>query len=283
MKKLIAALLTFLNLATADALPVGNPWDARLLTTGVMCQSACDSCKGLWNAWSLRIGFYGDYVFNRHTQLDHRDDRASIHSTKIFTSAGLFILNFCDRFDVFGTVGGTSFKLETRAAVLGGTGANSRVFFETATHLSWSLGVRAAIWEWGCFGVGAEAQYFQTKPHPNFIRGEDDSPFYFSSHHRVKYQEWQAGLGISAKVPIGGECTALVPYAAVKWDRVHVRFDTPPATATFDTYTLFNLENERDWGYAVGLTLVGDNKASLCVEGRFADEQALFVNSQFRF
>ena len=92
MKKLVATLLVLLTTVCAYALPVGNLWDASLLSAGLLlsdqCQTSCDPCSNGFDALSLRIGFYGDYVFNRHTQINEKHRHESIHSTKLFTNAG---------------------------------------------------------------------------------------------------------------------------------------------------------------------------------------------------
>ena len=284
MKKLVAALFAFLTTLSAYALPVGNPWDASLLNCGVFLRGDCDALCSCWSdALSVRVGFYGDYVFNRHTQVRQGQRHDSIHSTKLFTNAGFAAFNFCDRLDLFATFGTTELQFETRARVLQGAGPNDIVRFETDTRFSWSLGLRGTIWEYGCLALGAEAQYFQARPHLNFIRGEVDNPFYFSGHERLKYKEWQVGLGVSYKVALNPCSTFLVPYAAVKWARVRAHFNYANAVALTDTYNLPNIENERTWGLALGLTLVGCRKASVTVEGRFFDENAVYANTQFRF
>ena len=284
MKKLVVTLIALLTTVSAYALPIGNPWDASLLNCGVFLRGHCgDSCSHWSDALSVRVGFYGDYVFNRHTQAHQRHRYDSIHSTKLFTNAGFAALNFCERLDLFATFGATEFQFETRARVLQGAGPNNIVRFETDTRFSWSLGLRGTIWQCGCLGVGAEAQYFQARPHLNFIRGEVDNPFYFSSRERLKYKEWQFGLGVSYKVALAPCSTSLVPYAAVKWARARAHLGHANAAALTDTYNLPNLENERDWGLALGLTLVGCSKASVTVEGRFFDENAVYANTQFRF
>ncbi|MCH9704411.1 MAG: hypothetical protein K0U13_06450, partial [Chlamydiae bacterium] len=48
-------------------------------------------------------------------------------------------------------------------------------------------------------------------------------------------------------------------------------------------FRLFNMENERNWGWAFGMTLLGDRKWTLTGEVRFVDETAAHVNTQFRF
>ncbi len=55
------------------ALPIGNPSEASLCTQGVFfggsnCNT-CDPCFCWFDAWSLRLGYYGDFVFNRNLRL----------------------------------------------------------------------------------------------------------------------------------------------------------------------------------------------------------------------
>ncbi len=289
MKKSAATLLALLTSLTLHALPIGNPWDATFLKKGLFLERYpipfLKSCNASWN---LRVGFYGDYVFNRRTEVDVRERRDSIHSTKIFTNAGFLALNFCNHLDLFTTLGATGLQFETRANVVGVALPsvlfhNDPVWFDTDTRFSWSVGLRGTLWERKCFILGAEAQYFHTSPHLNFIRGEEDDPFYFSSHSHARYQEWQIGFAASYRVNIISTSTALVPYIGVKWDRVHLTFDHAVAVTESAIYTLPNLQNQQSWGYAVGLTLLGGEKATVTVEGRFANEEAVYVNSQFRF
>ena len=115
MKKLFATLLTVMACSAAHALPVGNPSDASLLCDGLLweghCGDPCDPCLSWSDAFSIRVGFYGDYVFNRHLKGDHRI-RKQIDHTKLITNAALITANFWDRFDVFTTLGATKLFME---------------------------------------------------------------------------------------------------------------------------------------------------------------------------
>lgn len=279
MKKLFMSMISLLACGAAFALPVGNPSDASLLCDGLVweghCGDPCDPCLTWCDLWSVRVGFYGDYVFNRHMEVDNRGaNHPDIEHAEIYTNAALIAFNMYDRFDVFATVGASNLRLETNASAFHGTAA-SRFVLETQTDFSWSVGLRATIWECGCTSLGAEAQYFYTRPDISYVDVGYTQGNYPDGLLEAKYQEWQLGVGVSHRINM------FVPYVAVKWGRATLDLDE--AHLTVPTVTLYDAESKKDWGYAVGVSLVDCEKASLTVEGRFADEKALHVNGQIRF
>nr|ADB92449.1 major outer membrane protein [Chlamydia pecorum]ADB92450.1 major outer membrane protein [Chlamydia pecorum] len=144
MKKLLkSAFLSaafFAGNASLHALPVGNPAEPSLLIDGTiwegMSGDPCDPCATWCDAISLRVGFYGDYVFDRVLKTDvpkmfsmgtaptsannapttsnaksDRDNPAygkHMHDAEWFTNAGYIALNIWDRFDIFCSLGATS-------------------------------------------------------------------------------------------------------------------------------------------------------------------------------
>ncbi|AGW39406.1 major outer membrane protein (MOMP) [Chlamydia pecorum] len=143
MKKLLkSAFLSaafFAGHASLHALPVGNPAEPSLLIDGTiwegMSGDPCDPCATWCDAISLRVGFYGDYVFDRVLKTDvpqkfsmgpiptsstspedsailtERNNAAygkHMHDAELFTNAGYIALNIWDRFDIFCTLGATS-------------------------------------------------------------------------------------------------------------------------------------------------------------------------------
>lgn len=142
MKKLLkSAFLSaafFAGHASLHALPVGNPAEPSLLIDGTIWEGMpgdpCDPCATWCDAISLRVGFYGDYVFDRVLKTDvpkmfsmgaaptgsstvspnqaqERDNPAyntHMHDAEWFTNAGYIALNIWDRFDIFCTLGATS-------------------------------------------------------------------------------------------------------------------------------------------------------------------------------
>ena len=295
MKKLFLTALTILTSGAAFALPVGNPADASLLCDGICweghCGDMCDPCLTWCDAFSVRFGFYGDYVFNRNLELDGHGDR-DVQKTSLTTNAAYFAGNFYDRLDVFVTLGTTSLSLEGNTAIWATQGtavANNQVApdvfnIDTESAFSWSAGLRGTLWECGCTTVGAEFQYMQTNPNLNsgWTAIQYDNPNDISA----RYKEWQFGLGISYRINF------LVPYAAVKvagakYDLGNVANPfvslNSAGTANATNTVLFDLKSGNTWGYAFGVTLIDCEKMSLTGEARFGDERAFHFNGQIRF
>jgi major outer membrane protein len=280
--KQIAAVLTFFVLsAIGYALPIGNPWEASLMRDGLFregcCTSFCD--PSTWcNAWSFRIGFYGDYVYNHRMEIDRSHQRDNIHETEIWTNSGYLAFNMFDRFDLFATLGTTQLEINTPRKSFGGTGINDYVAIQSDTGFSWSIGIRAALWEFGSLGIGAEAQYFSACSDINFVKEENADPDYRDGDN-LKFQEWQLGFGAAYRINIASCTTALVPYIGIKWGRGWIDLGKIQS----GELTIYDLRSERSIGYACGITLLGSNKASVTAEARYVDEKALYVNGQFRF
>lgn len=284
MKKLIMTMLTVLACGATYALPVGNPSDASLLCDGLIweghCGDPCDPCLSWCEAISMRFGFYGDYVFNRHLELEDNGG-GDIEQTQIFTNAGYLALNIWDRLDVFATLGATNLKFNTNLADFTGipVSRDNRLDLETSTNFSWSVGARATLWECGCTTLGLEGQYFRSNMDVRRLTARATSSAYPDNNVQALLQEWQVGLGISHRINM------FVPYVAVKYSRARLGFDNAVVITTdfSDTITLRDQRSKKHWGYAVGVSLVDCEKASLTVEGRFGDEKALYVNGQIRF
>lgn len=287
MKKLFVTMLAILTCGAAYALPVGNPSEASLFCDGIFwcgngggCSDPCNPCGSWCDSFNFRVGFYGDYVFNRHLRTRGRSTgRHHIDHARINTNAAYLALNLCNRFDVFATLGQTDGFFEGNVSSLGAAVGGPRFEIETSAQFSWSVGARATLWECGCTALGIEGQYFRTNPRIKRISVAATTTVNPSGSPRqhVQYNEWQVGLGLSHRINI------LVPYIAVKWSGSNFDLRNTDLTAFSITSPYTRFRNSNRWGYAVGCSLVDCGKAALTVEGRFADEKALYVNGQVRF
>ncbi|WP_080126111.1 porin [Chlamydia suis] len=159
MKRLLKSVLVFAALGSASslqALPVGNPAEPSLMIDGILWEGfggdPCDPCTTWCDAVSLRLGYYGDYVFDRvlktdvakefemgltgtgnaaaPTQTTSRPNPAygkHFQDAEMFTNAAFMALNIWDRFDVFCTLGATNGYLKGNSAafnLVGLFGAN---------------------------------------------------------------------------------------------------------------------------------------------------------------
>ena len=286
--KLWISLVTLTMSLSLQALPVGNPWEASLHTDGVFCKGDCPSYKGSsrWSdAWSYRIGFYGDFVFDRHMQVDTKPSNAHLHNTTIHTQAAYIACNAWNRIDLFCTLGTTNIRFAAPEKTFGNpVPANDHTILETVTDFSWSFGVRGTLWQCGCLGVGAEAQFLSARPSVNFAHNLGfESLEYQPSNVILKYREWQIGVGVAYRINIMCNGTAFIPYFAIKGGRATMGLDNFSIPSGANRNTFFNLECDDNWGYAVGATLLGCNKLSVTAEARFIGEKALYINSQLRF
>ncbi|CCP58260.1 hypothetical protein [Chlamydia trachomatis] len=152
MKKLLKSVLVFAALSSASslqALPVGNPAEPSLMIDGILWEGfggdPCDPCTTWCDAISMRMGYYGDFVFDRVLKTDVNKEfemgealaGASGNTTstlsklvertnpaygkhmqdaEMFTNAACMALNIWDRFDVFCTLGATSGYLRGNSA-----------------------------------------------------------------------------------------------------------------------------------------------------------------------
>lgn len=288
MRKIVLTMITLFTSGAMQALPVGNPREASLFTKGIYCESGCidwsDPCFSWCDAWSVRVGFYGNYVYNRHAKIDGGStDGAQIDRTFIFTNAGYLALNICDRFDIFATLGATNIEWITDLKAI--TAISNPIFTDLilASAFSWSVGGRATLWECNCFTIGLEGEYFQTSPHfdrniiSNFVTPNDQ--------YNTQYREWQVGLGAAYTIATRCPSLALIPYLAATWSGFHMD------SSTFEFFTgesifslpIPNFENAKRWGYVVGTTITLFDVTGITVEGRFGSEKALYVNGQLRF
>ncbi|MFZ0565942.1 MAG: hypothetical protein WAM28_07145 [Chlamydiales bacterium] len=297
MKKIAALVLAFISFGFIYALPVGNPTEASLFLNGAWCESTacdpCDPCFSWCDAWSFRIGFYGDYVFNRHLEVKHHnednDAGDDIQTTTLFTNAGYLVLNFCDRLDIFATLGSTHLHIRTDDLSWDPISLlipQSQSELDFVSNFSWSIGARATLLQCGCFGVGIEGQYFGFNPKLNYFLDYDDGNFtYLDEAKRTHYREWQVGLGAAYRFATSCPTIALIPYMAVKWAGCHLDMNDFVFVDELDdtVYTLNDLRSKKLWGYALGLTFTLCDMAGVTVEGRWGDEKALYVNGQFRF
>jgi hypothetical protein len=302
MKKLVVSLLTLLACGSAYALPVGNPAEASLFLSSTWwgrgsglfglggpgpglgldggCCGPCDPCCGF--DWGFRFGFYGDYVFQRHLKVEHNNlgiPNRRLRDVRLNTNAGYLALNFCNVVDVFGTLGGTHFRIEADDIAFNAVDTGLTVI-DFSTRFSWSVGARATLFEWCCFLLGIEGQYFQSEPRVNFIL-TDAAIFTYPERACTRYQEAQVGFGIAYRYCC--QCTSFVPYVAAKWSWERWRLRNREFIVAGVTYVLPELRNAKHWGFATGITTTLCDMIGVTVEGRWGDEKAIYVNGQLRF
>lgn len=254
MKKLLALVTGLVAAGSAFASPVLSPAAAAAHTDGVFF---CDDCS----CWSLRAGFRGDYVFNRHLS---GANGQTIDTFSMFANEGVLTLNLWDRLDIYGLVGAASQDVATKVGA-----AFVQANFETKTI--WGVGARATILEgnWGCCGtsyLGADINYEGISTANATTVLVNGSPSFAGTGTSSRYREWQVS------VQVGHRIAMLTPYIAAKWSNAHI-----------NSPNLSSSNSGRHWGYAVGTALVDAGRMSVTAEARFVDETAMTISGEFRF
>lgn len=281
IKNLLLAVIAFCSIKSVYALPVGNPSEPNVFIEEFACTECCvDPCETSFfsiDAISVIIGYYGDFVYNRH--LETVTER-QVDYCQISTNAGYFALCFWDLFDIFTTLGATKFTFNSSLGPFNSANPSPRFDFESATAFSWSIGARGILWEYQRATLGMMVQYFSSNPQAKvlFVRANVDAHPDESSKRR--YSEYQLGMGFSYRYN-----DYFIPYAAIKYSRACWDFNDEIFSVTGTLATIPDLRSSKDWGYAIGLTFIPFDceKLAVTVEGRFADEAALNVNGQMRF
>lgn len=288
MKKFVLTVLTVLTCGALQALPAGNPAGSSLYTNNFWFgDSSCDPCDpcSSWCDWfDIRLGFYGDYVYNRHLETKGTvgDQGGDIQDTKINTNAGLIVLDICDRFEAFATIGTTNFNIMTENNSWGVAAGPvmSELFF--STEMSYSGGLRATIWECDCFMIGGMAQYFYTNTSTDsYLEYAGGTQTYFNNNRSANYQEWQVAVG-AAYMFMNSANFMFVPYANVEVSGVNWNLGQS-FTANSQFVQLQSLQNKKIVGWSLGMSAVLCDLIGVTVEGRWANEKALHVNGQLSF
>ncbi|MCH9703427.1 MAG: hypothetical protein K0U13_01415, partial [Chlamydiae bacterium] len=301
----LSTLLVILSSGACYALPVGNPAAASLLCDGILweghCGDACDPNLTICDAFSIRYGFWGNYQFNRYMYVEDREPKRDLDVVRVSSNAFYAAFNFWDRFDIFGTFGGTKIQAWGDSGIwqqgidntqITGTG-QSLFHFQTTTGLSWSVGGRATVWECGCTSIGVEGQYFQVRPMFTFYDEYNNNSAQgvtermrqaFGNGYTVKYYDWQVGLGIAHRINM------LVPYAAIRWSGAALMTGKPQLVSSGLTdfgvangVDLGNVKSQKTTGYAVGVSLTDCQKMALTVEADFASSLEMSIIADFRW
>lgn len=259
MKRLLSLSLLFFAHSLV-ALPLTNIADPVLYE----CHCFQEILEG---GFTLRSGYWGDFVFNRDAQLKAPSSSTyeSAQQLSRYTNAGMFVLNFCDFVEGFFTFGQSQYELVMN---------NPLQWSSIRSGFSWSAGGRIA-YRYGSWIVGAEGQYFQSNLSSQTLTNLATGVINQSkSSSQGPFREWQGGVGIAYHIESYSNLD-LIPYLGVKFSGFDENFNLQGLK--------YKARADKPVGYAVGATALLGHALGLTAEGRFGDESALFVSGQFRF
>lgn len=251
MKKLYTLILLFLS-SSLFALPIGDLYEATYSPYG--------------------IGFYGDYISNRHLQVDSNQSELQINKSSINTNAAYFSYNKFDRINLFGTLGASQINLVNQ----------HQMHFKSQSALSYSFGFRAIALKFQAMAVGFEASYFSTKPEINSITHPSSIDINYLDGQSMLYRDWQIALAFSTQIPFSSS-TNLSTFVGVKYDRATLSMGDKIAELSTGVYNLNTIKNDLPVGINFGMTLAGSGSWSISAEERLIDEKAFCITGQLHF
>ncbi len=293
MKKFFFVLVLF-TLGKLQALPVLNPTDPTLYTNNYWWDHDYYYCK--YDSWvdrfSLHFGFYGDYVYNRKLGIDTKLEvidgvtfslGGGFIETTLATNAGILALDICHWIEIYGTCGVTNLFSKWNTTEFGGILNETVVDFNFNPEVSYTAGVSVALWECGSFTIGGQGQYFYCNPYLTSVTYyENGSKTNFDHNNRCTYQEYQGA--VAAAYTFSTRNFAFIPFGAVDFSGVNWNLNNLVELVLEEEVPNFaTAHQERITGWAIGITALLCDLASVTVEGRFANEKALHVNGQLAF
>lgn len=213
--------------------------------------------------YSLRLGYVYDSVFYSHYKNLETNDRSYF---KISSNLAEGALNFYKTFDLFGFAGTSKIELDNQ--------------FIAEGKLTFGGGARILFFNNSYCAMGIDGRYLRTRQKIDYILDNGQlipvlSPVYYT------YQEYQGALIFSYKV------LPLVPYFGATY--LYSDLDPVPSSAMiqvgddFADASLSSVHNSRKWGLVLGVSIIGDGKINLTLEGRLFSQYAFGSSLSIRF
>lgn len=273
MKTFFYILPIIFTISKAQALPLGNPAEAGLLTNGSFFKK--ENVGPFLQAISFKMAYYGDFVFNRFLEAENSTHK-DLDKTFILNNALYLGVNFYEKAELYALYGKSRLTVEANAESFGGINGN-RFVLETNTATIWSLGGRCTVFEYRNARFGLMGQYYFSRPQIDRLTLASAHSSYPNNSLDCTYREWQIGAGVSYRL------WKFSPYIGVKYSHVAVQFNEEFVTVGAQTLHLFSLKNRKPFGFACGISLIDSERMQVTLEARFWDEKAVYINRQMRF
>ena len=260
-----ALLLSLLPSAFLFSMEIGNPGQPAIQKKGVIIEEP--------KKWSLRLAYLDDYIYRMRFKDEFVappiEPSAAPIFIKLTTSAGLLTLNFANRFDFYGILGTSQIQVERE--------------IYSKREFAWGFGGKILFARVSKVHIGFDLKYFATLQSPLFFVS-DGYAYNVLNNFRLRYSEIQGSLGASYKTKY------ISPY--LQLTSLISRLNPIPLTALvqypLDSTISLDADSkpvvgQRRWGMAVGATLLGSPKATITVESRFINQNAIDINGELRF
>ena len=268
MKKILLLAITTAACALS-ASPVGNPASPN------MHRDADAQGQG---ELSVRAGYLGDFVSGRKLKAKKRDNNES-ELTKGFdnmkrTFNGVeATVNVNDTIDVIGRLGYAGHEVKGSK--------ESNLLLKTKPGMSYGIGVRAAVYQVDNTSVAVHGFYSQDNSSVDKIRYAAGGPPELTGvkkTHGVKLRDKTFAVGVT----VSQKMENFAPYIGLQYVSNAISYSKPKVDGASDL-SLESRKNRKNVGAVVGVSVLHNDRASLNLEGRFINEQAVGLTGQVRF
>jgi hypothetical protein len=208
----------------------------------------------------------GDVVFDRMLRVSS-GGHGRVDRFEMQMNQGKLVLNYLDRFEVYGTVGSMNGSFWNRPKSDG-----DRREFETDNRWTAGAGASFLIAQWGNTGIGADGKIQYGRPGIKWIAVDGVS---HASGGRLAYHEWQGSFAAFHTIGL------FTPYLGAKYSNVHA--NVGGLSKSVYPHRHFKMGNRRRFGMALGCTLSQGKKIDVYAEVQLIDEQALSFGGNIKF
>ena len=239
---------------------MGNPALPELVEEGIFF------CKE--NVVAFKAGYERDDLLNGEMKAVNAF-KGRMPQFNYIMDQGVLTLNLIDRFEFYGSVGAMKLQATQRVS------QTELKQFQSLRQFAWGVGARAVLFHWKNVLMGLNLAY--SSAHPRFDLIETNGvPFEKTGGAKVKFHEWQVGLGFSYTLKF------FVPYIAGKYRNAKAHFTGLPQGFLAGRRS-FDVKNRRKIGLVIGSSFSTTEIFQLTIEARVIDEEGYTISGDIRF
>jgi hypothetical protein len=259
----ISTLICLSLTSLLQALPIGNPSEPKLLSSGERS--------------TFRVGYCNETVAEQPLMA-----KAWAQEAKWTTNYAQITLNMLGKLDAFATLGVCSLQTQPRSlqsSLPEDGNANACIAVRTFPAAAYGYGLRATLLNFAGFYLGAESQILFSSPRPFFSTSKSNSKQ--AEEQSLHFKQQQVGLAASYTLPT---TLMIIPYAGVRWQQVSINFDdlSPPKNLGKGG-ALRSLKEQTPWASALGAAVIGKKQWSVSVEGNIWTEKTMNLTAQLKY
>jgi hypothetical protein len=259
MKRSLFIFFALVVGSNAFALYLGNPASPDAIERGLFI--AEDAFM------TVKAGYQVDFILDKRFKY-YSGASARIDSFEGELNQGVITLDFLERIEAYASVGAMQATFSHRPK----PGQFMREY-QTNYRVTWGVGGRLIVYEWGNSFIGLEGGYQWAYPH---IKWDALNGSAFTTDAKMRYREWQAGVGFAHRIEM------FIPYIAVKYSNVKAKVSSIRHDLEL-AHSHFKMRNRDHFGLVLGCTLTPDKFFDINVESRLIDEQAITLAGNVKF